>query len=148
MTEIIGRPTKYKKEYDDLVHNYCLLGSTDKEIAGYLEVAESTLNLWKIHYQSFSDSMKKGKAYADSQVVLALYKSATGGHKVKETRTDENKGEVIVIEKVLAPNVSAQKKWLENRQRGLWKESIDIDVVVDADFTSKISQLFSERMNE
>lgn len=36
-----GRPTKYKKEYDDQAFKLCLLGATDKEIADFFEVNRS-----------------------------------------------------------------------------------------------------------
>ena len=28
-----GRPTKYKREYEELAYNYALLGVTDKELS-------------------------------------------------------------------------------------------------------------------
>ena len=41
-----GQPTKYKKEYNDLAYKYSLLGATDKEMAGFFDVTEQTLNNW------------------------------------------------------------------------------------------------------
>jgi hypothetical protein len=34
-----GQPTKYKPEYDELAHSYCLLGATNGVLAGFFDVA-------------------------------------------------------------------------------------------------------------
>ncbi|TRB81349.1 helix-turn-helix domain-containing protein, partial [Mannheimia haemolytica] len=73
-----GQPTKYKPEYVTQVEKLCLLGATDKDIADFFEVAESTINNWKIEYPEFLESIKKGKLLADANVANSLYKRALG----------------------------------------------------------------------
>src|ERR1700716_20131 len=34
-----GQPTKYRPEYDELAHSYCLLGATNEVLAGFFDVA-------------------------------------------------------------------------------------------------------------
>jgi hypothetical protein len=41
-----GQPTKYKPEYDELAHSYCLLGATNEVLAGFFDVAPRTIDNW------------------------------------------------------------------------------------------------------
>ena len=61
----LGRPSKFKKEYTKLAYHYSLLGATDKQMAVFFEVSESTINLWKLKHPRFSESIRRGKAEAD-----------------------------------------------------------------------------------
>ena len=56
-----GRPTNYKKEYDEQAYKLCLLGATDKEMADFFNVKEQTINNWKKNHPSFFESIKRGK---------------------------------------------------------------------------------------
>jgi len=49
----LGRPTKYKKEYDEQVYKFALLGLTDVEMADVLGVDEKTFNTWKTKHPTF-----------------------------------------------------------------------------------------------
>ena len=73
-----GRPTDYREEYNEQVTKLCKLGATDKELADFFEVAESTINLWKEVHPQFSESIKEGKIQADANVAQALYHRAIG----------------------------------------------------------------------
>jgi len=42
-----GRPTKYDEKYNEQAYKLCLLGASDKDMADFFQVTESTLNLWK-----------------------------------------------------------------------------------------------------
>jgi hypothetical protein len=74
----VGRPSDYKPEYADQARKLCLLGATDKELAEFFNVVESTINLWKKEHPEFSESIKAGKDVADTLVVERLYARATG----------------------------------------------------------------------
>ena len=41
-----GQPTLYKPEYNELAHNYCLLGATNEVLAGFFGVAPRTVDNW------------------------------------------------------------------------------------------------------
>jgi hypothetical protein len=73
-----GRPTDYKTEYAEQTYKLCLLGATDKELANFFDVVESTINLWKQEHSEFSESIKRGKFQADANVADRLYQRATG----------------------------------------------------------------------
>lgn len=118
-----GRPTKYKEEYNEQAYKLCLLGSTDKELASFFEVAESTINLWKLEYEGFSESIKRGKFLADANVAERLYKRAMG-YEHKEDKIFNNNGEALVVgtTKHYAPDTTAAIFWLKNRQPELWRD--------------------------
>ena len=80
-----------------------LLGFTDKQLAAFFEVAESTLNKWKLDFPAFSESLKKGKDVADAKVATSLYNRAIGW-------------------KNAPPDVTACIFWLKNRQKNNWRD--------------------------
>ena len=104
MANPVGRPSEYQDTYPELVKNYCLLGATDKELAEFLDIAESTLNLWKTEHPEFMESIKDGREKADSLVAKSLYDKALGG------------------------DVHASKFWLINRQRAKWRDKIETGI--------------------
>lgn len=73
-----GRSSLFKEEYAEQAYKLCLLGSTDKEIAGFFNISERTLNNWKIQHEVFLQSLKKGKLIADANVAERLYTSSIG----------------------------------------------------------------------
>ncbi|MDR0754552.1 MAG: hypothetical protein LBF04_04105 [Prevotellaceae bacterium] len=83
-TKKVGRPTDYAPEYAEQVFRLCLLGLIDREIAAFFEIAESTLNNWKLEHPEFLESIKKGKVQADANVAASLYKQAIKGNTVAQ----------------------------------------------------------------
>ena len=43
---ITGRPSSYSPDLCELAHNYCLLGATNDELAGFFDVAPRTIDNW------------------------------------------------------------------------------------------------------
>jgi hypothetical protein len=122
-----GQPTKYKPEYCDLAHNYCLLGATDKELAGFFDVCEATLNNWKHDFPEFLESIKSAKEDADALVAKSLFQRATG-YSCKETKIASFNGEItdtLDIDKHYPPDVKAGQFWLKNRQPKKWRDKPD-----------------------
>ena len=115
-----GRPTKYKKEYNDQVFKLCLLGATDIEISEFFEIDETTLHRWKAKEPLFRQSLKRGKMEADMEVSNSLYNMATG-YKYEEQQSTA-KGTVVTVEKYQHPNERSNARWLHNR-RNNWREN-------------------------
>ncbi len=130
-----GRPTDYKEEYCEQVEKLCKLGATDKEIADFFDVVESTINEWKLKHPEFSESIKKGKLVADAEVAHSLHKRAVGyqfrevtyekiGAKEETIEVGDEGMESIeaeqfkkkVVIKEVPPDVAAQNIWLKNRR--------------------------------
>lgn len=122
----MGRPSAYKKEYDELAYKYCLLGATDAQLGDFFDVQESTINNWKKSKPSFLESLKAGKDIADANVAEALYHRAKGySHpdcKVFMTNTGP---EIVPIIKHYPPDTAAAFIWLKNRAG--WKDKQDIE---------------------
>lgn len=118
-----GRPTKYKSEYAAQAEKLCLLGATDKDIADFFEVSESTLNNWKDEYPEFLESIKKGKMLADANVAERLYKRALGYEAPDvDIRVIENKIVETPLIKHYPPDPTSAIFWLKNRQPEKWRD--------------------------
>lgn len=123
----VGRPTSYKPEYAEQAYKLCLLGSTDKEMADFFQVAESTLNLWKQEHKEFSESITRGKLIADAQVAESLFKRATG-YTAKKVVTANYEGVISDTKEVndyVGPDTQAASLWLRNRQPSRWRDKTD-----------------------
>lgn len=148
MSELeVGRPTKYKEEYNDQVYRLCLLGATDKDIAQFFDVCEATVNNWKIEFPEFLESLKKGKELADMQVAAKLFDRATGAvikqqqaHKLKRTIYENGRKveefeeiEVVDLMQEQPPDTTALIFWLKNRKSTQWRDKIDHDVTTNGE---------------
>lgn len=122
----LGRPTKYKKEYDSQVKKLCELGATDTQIADFFEIDVATLNRWKIKHKSFCASLKLGKEIPDENVVRALYHRATGyEHEDTDIRVVNNEIVETPIKKHYPPDATSMIFWLKNRRPDLWRDKPD-----------------------
>lgn len=122
-----GRPVRYRPEYAEQAYKLCLLGATDKDMADFFEVAESTINRWKSGHSEFWESIKRGKSVADANVAHALYQRAIGcSH--PDVHVSNFQGEITVTEltKHYPPDTGAAFIWLKNRQPHKWKDKIEV----------------------
>lgn len=124
-----GRPTKYDKQYDEQVEKLCKLGATDKDLADFFNVSESTINLWKLKNTNFSESIKRGKVIADIEVAECLFKRATGyehdDEEIKVVSMGNNMGsevQRIEVVKKYAPDPTSMIFWLKNRNPEKWRD--------------------------
>jgi hypothetical protein len=122
-----GRPTAYKPEYCELAHNYCLLGATAEELAGFFGVTRGTINNWIATIPEFATALREGRDLADARIARCLYKRAMGyDHKVKritECRGDEK---TVTTELHFPPDTHACIFWLRNRRRRNWNPRAEV----------------------
>lgn len=130
-----GRPTKYKVAYNKQAYKLTLLSATDKEMADFFEVAESTLNLWKKKHPEFSESIKRGKSLSDGNVADRLYQRAMGfehaSEEIKVLSSGQGEGSVIErvpVRKIYPPDTTAAIFWLKNRQPKHWRDKTESQV--------------------
>tara|TARA_R110000822_G_scaffold132863_1_gene270102 strand:+ start:509 stop:1000 length:492 start_codon:yes stop_codon:yes gene_type:complete len=125
-TKVKGRPTEYLKVYNEQGRKLGLLGYTDKKIADFFGVSETTLNNWKNKYPSFLESLKAGKEVADMEVTASLYERAIG-YSHMETKVFNNQGEILThnVKKIYPPDPISIKYWLNNRQPETWREKVE-----------------------
>ncbi|QSB03228.1 helix-turn-helix domain-containing protein [Methylomonas sp. EFPC1] len=124
----VGRPTALKPEFIDQAYNYCLLGATDAQLAGFFGVSEKTINTWKKQAPEFADSLKRGKTLADAQVANSLFHRATG-YSHPETKVNIADGQVILtdVTKHHPPDTTAAIFWLKNRQPDKWRDKVEVN---------------------
>lgn len=124
-----GRPSKYQPEVVEQAYKLCLLGATDKEMADFFGVAESTFNLWKKEHPEFSESLKRGKMLADANVADRLYQRAMGYEhddiELKVVSLGGNMGSEVQqceVRKYYPPDTTAAIFWLKNRKPAEWRD--------------------------
>jgi len=124
-----GRPTKYSADYEEQVYKLCLLGATNRQIASFFNVSESTVDNWKIEHPEFLGSIKQGKDIADMNVAHSMYKAATG-YSHKEDKIFQYEGEPVIVPttRYYPPDIKAAVMWLKNRKSDFWKDKVDADV--------------------
>jgi hypothetical protein len=118
-----GRPSKFKPEFVGQAAKLAALGATDREVAGFFEVNEATLNRWKLEHDDFCESLKTGKATADERVERSLYNRAVG-YSFDSEKIFHFQGQVTrapCVEHV-SPDVTACIFWLKNRRPEQWRE--------------------------
>lgn len=120
-----GRPSDYCDEYVEQAYKLCLLGATDKEMADFFRVSESTLNLWKQEHEEFSESIRAGKVYADANVAERMYQRAMGySHEAVKIFMPAGSSEPVYAPYTehYPPDTPAASLWLRNRQSGKWRD--------------------------
>lgn len=145
MSNKLGRPTKYKKEFCIQAEKLCRKGFTDKELADFFEVEEKTINNWKKEHPDFLQSLKSGKRHSDAKVEDALYNRALGyeyeEHKYEESEQGIKK---TVTKKQLAGDTTAQIFWLKNRQPEKWRDKTETAITLSDDFDSLMGDASSD----
>lgn len=126
-----GRPTKYDtKNTPKLAYAMALAGRTDKQIAEFLEVSESTLNNWKNEYPAFLESLKEGRKEPDDLVERSLFERAIGyvNRNAVKIFMPSNAAEPVYAPytEYVVPDVTAQIFWLKNRRPGRWRDKQEI----------------------
>lgn len=137
---------KYQEWVNDpdkrtLLSGWARKGLSDEQIAKNIGISRSTLNEWKKKYPVISDTLKKSKEIADTEVENALYLKCIG-HKVQLKKTfkvrkieyndsgrkikEEEHLEAGEDEVYIPPDTKAIIFWLTNRAREDWKERQNI----------------------
>jgi hypothetical protein len=123
---IMGRPTSFHPDMCELAHNYCLLGATNDELAGFFSVSPSTIDNWIARHADFGDAVRSGRVVADARVARGLYTRAVGYDR-KVEREIILRGELKPVTSTVhyPPNVQACIFWLRNRRPRTWRDAPD-----------------------
>jgi len=133
-----GRRVKYNPNvHPKQALKYSLLGLTDEQMSGAMDICEATLNNWKKKYPELLESIRAGKIEADANVASTLYKRALGhtqkrkvAFKVKDYDSKDRqieRVEVVETEEYFPPSDQAINLWLGNRQRKKWGSKSEIE---------------------
>lgn len=120
--KLAGRPSKYRPEFAEQARKLCELGATDADLADFFKVAVSTVALWKVVHEAFSDALKASKSRADDAVERSLFQRAIG-YEHDEVDIRVVGGEVVqtAIRKRYPPDPVSMIFWLKNRRPDAWR---------------------------
>lgn len=121
----VGRPTKYDEQLPMLAAKLAKEGKTLAEIADFLDVAMSTVSLWKEKHKEFSEAIKAGNQLSDDEVERSLYKRANGYTRQIE-RMGKDGREMCAEE--LPPDPVSMIFWLKNRRPQKWRDKQEHEV--------------------
>ena len=141
-----GPPTKYKPELNKLVEVAASQGLIDKEIYEMLGISKRTFQCYQKRHPLFSESLKKGKEIADSDVVRSLYQRACG-YSHPDVHISQFEGSVIKtpIIKHYPPDTTACIFWLKNRQKERWRDKYDHEVDASESLAKLLGKLINAR---
>jgi hypothetical protein len=131
----MGRKTVYRKEFDELARNYCLLGATNDELAEFFGVTARTIENWAKAHKTFFRSLKEGKAIADGQIANSLFHRARG-YSHPDVHITSYKGEITEtpVTKHYPPDATACIFWLKNRRPDMWRDVQRVEGKMDHDY--------------
>jgi hypothetical protein len=118
-----GRPTLHKPEYNEFARQFCLLGTTNEDLAAIFGVAPRTIDNWIAEIPEFGESVRQGRDFADAAVVHKLFGRAMG-YKLKAEKVFLHRGQPVVVPHTVEypPDTQACMFWLRNRRRAQWLE--------------------------
>jgi hypothetical protein len=121
-----GRPTDYTPDFCELARNYCLLGATGEQLAGFLGVSRRTITNWADSHPEFARALEQGRAAADAVIARALYERAKGySHQVTRIVLYQGEKQTLTNTVSYPPDTHACMFWLRNRQRHYWSQRCD-----------------------
>ena len=113
-----GKYETHVKPKLDLIAQWARDGAIERDIAKKLGVSESTFSGYKKEHEELLQTLTVNKEVADARVESALYKRAIGyeyDEVCTEVGPDGTKTKTTT--KQVAPDVTAQIYWLNNRRR-------------------------------
>ena len=110
-----------------------------ERISELFDIHPRELARWEREYPAFADALDAGYTDADAAVLSALYQRAVG-YSHDEEKIFQWDGEIVRADTVkhYAPDVSAIKLWLTNRQRDHWRDRQHISASGGADDNAPI----------
>lgn len=150
-----GRPSKYSKIFAPrLAEMLARAGMTDKEMAIYIGIAESTFHKWKIDHPEFMEAITKGKEEPDDKVEAAMFRTAIGYFEDEATQHSKIvDGEKVITGQTITHryfpgNVAAQIFWSKNRRPDRWKDRQEIGVDMQNDPVFILADALKQRASK
>ena len=141
-------PRKYHKSLLVPTKNAANTGMTEREIAEFIGINYSTLQVWKSDIPEFREALLAGKEGPNRRVVAALYQSAIG-YTVEIRKGQVNKqGELVEWTETVfvKPEVAAQIFFLKNRDNENWNDRTAMPTVPSKTFRMpSLRALFARR---
>ena len=128
----MGAPSKKDSIPEHQLAVLYRFGATDKQVAEFFGVDESTINNWKLKFPDFFQSLNDWKSQPDEKVERSLYERACGySHPESKAQwvTDQDGGRWEYAEMVrhYPPDPTSMIFWLKNRQPTKWRDKTDVE---------------------
>lgn len=123
------------------------MGATDRDIADFFEVSESTLNNWKLKHPALLESLKRSKDEADALVEQSLFRRAMG-YTHPATKFFQAGGSILREDYVehYPPDATSMIFWLKNRQPDRWRDKREDPSSPPADEKAELLRELAERL--
>jgi len=98
-----GRPSKYKKQYCDMLISHMKQGYSFESFAGIIGVNRDTVHEWVKRHKDFSDAKNIGRAYEEVYWVKLYNQAAIGIRQMKDSSgkvIDVNPNAALIIFKM------------------------------------------------
>jgi len=123
----------YLPDHEQLVRLIAARGMSDDEIEMIYGLGSGTLKRWKAAYPGLQRAIDEGRTVADSNVLFAMYQTATGYHYEEDQAVGGKEPEVMRVQKYKPGEFAAQKHWLGNRIKrpdgtGEWPRSEQVEL--------------------
>jgi len=125
---VLSHGMKFQPEFVPQASKLYRKGWTDREVADFFGVNYQTILNWVAACPEFARVRKDSKEVADERVERSLYERALG-YEIETEKVFHTKdtGIVRAMTRTHIPaEVTAQRYWLENRQRGKWRNRQEI----------------------
>lgn len=142
----MARPEKWDDKFIEQAEIACKFGATDHEVAEVLGVCVRTINYWRVSRPEFAAALKAGKDVADERVERSLYQKATGYDYVEQqaiklkVEKDQEKVEVVDVQKHAPAETVAAIFWLKNRRKAEWRDRQEVEHSGSIDVGAELSE--------
>lgn len=122
-----GAPSKYDPEILPRVAKWARMGATVAELSDWLDIAQSTFHKWRHDHEAFAEAVKTGRLEADDRMQRSMFERGIGYTTTEEQAVkikvgkDEERVEIVEVQKHIPGDVGAQQFWMTNRRGDEWK---------------------------
>lgn len=136
-----GRPSDYRAAFARDAEKLTIIGATEKEMADFFGVSESTIDKWKKKYPEFLRRISRGRITHDMEIGQALRERAKG-YRVKSVKifcSDKGGVTTVPFTEVYPPDTAAIKLWLTNRRPKQFRDKVEVDHKGLEDLANRLS---------
>ena len=131
------QPDDCKPALCDLARKFCMLGATDDDLPGLLDVEPGTFARWLAEVPKFAAALKQGREIADATAAERLFARAIG-YSQEAVKIMQSGGEPrhVTYTEHYPPDTTALIFWLKNRQPARWRDKVAPPVEPELDMAA------------